>query len=108
MAHASSLPSHPVIQPGINDEKRGKKDQILYKLVAGKGAFMAASRVLQRPMHLSRRTYYLLRDGSVSKSPSPSHLLRIRAESLSMATLMALALEAKLRADGIYLAFEAV
>ena len=54
----------------------------------------------------SERTYYLHHDGSVSKTPSRQHLLRIRAESHQQAALMALALETTLRLAGVYLAFE--
>ncbi|GEM_PF-6383793 len=55
-----------------------------------------------------QRTYYLHRDGSVSKAPTSSHLLRIRAESMEEASLIVLALETKLRRQGIYLPFEEV
>lgn len=56
----------------------------------------------------SRRTYYFHRDGSVSKAPTPSHLLRIRAESLEQALLMVHAVETQLRRKGIYLPFQEV
>ena len=54
----------------------------------------------------SQRTYYLHRNGSVSKTPSPSHLLRIRAESEAQASTLAWALRAKLQQEGLHLAFE--
>lgn len=56
----------------------------------------------------SRRTYYLHRDGSVSKAPTPSHLLHIRAESLEQALLMVQAVETQLRRQGIYFPFQEV
>ena len=56
----------------------------------------------------SERTYYLHRDSSVTKTPSPHHLLRIRAVSKEQASLMAMALQTKLRLMGIYLAFQEV
>ena len=56
----------------------------------------------------SQRTYYLHQDGSVSKAPTPSHLLRIRAESLEQASQVALALETNLRRKGVYFPFQGV
>lgn len=73
-----------------------------------KEARMAPSSSIHRPLRSNRRTYYLLRDGSVSKNAAPPYLLRIRAESLSIATLMALALETKFRRESIRLASEEV
>lgn len=54
----------------------------------------------------TKRTYYLNRDGSVTKVPTDNHLLRIRAESMEQATTVAWALRAKLQEAGLYLAFE--
>lgn len=61
---------------------------------------------LEPRSHSSKRTYYLHRDGSVTNTPTPSHLLRIRAASQDEAALRAMALETMLCVAGIHLAFQ--
>ena len=56
----------------------------------------------------NRRTYYLHRDGSVSKRPTPSHQLRIRAASQTEAAVKAMAAETMLRVSGLYFPFAEV